>query len=51
MISVNDAERLQAKDNELSVRFDVALIDRFEGAIEAHSNVYLYRIRARAEGQ
>jgi len=50
MISVNDAERLQAKDNELSVRFDVALIDRFEGAIEAHSNVYLYRIRARATG-
>jgi len=51
MISVNDAERLQAKDSELSARFDVALIDRTEGAIEAHSNVYLYRIRARAEGQ
>jgi hypothetical protein len=51
MISVNDAERLQAKDSELSARFDVALIDRTEGAIEAHSNVYLYRIRARPEGQ
>ena len=49
MISVNDAERVQAKDSALSVRFDVALIAQYEGAIETRSNVYLYRIRARSD--
>ncbi len=47
MISVNEPERLRSRDSELSVYFEVTLIDQWEGAIETHSNVYLYRIQAR----
>ncbi|HRH39034.1 MAG TPA: hypothetical protein PK760_11840, partial [Flavobacteriales bacterium] len=49
LISVNDSESIRSRDSELSTEFDVALIDKCEGAIEAHSNVYLYRIGARPE--
>ncbi|MBK8339505.1 MAG: hypothetical protein IPK99_05600 [Flavobacteriales bacterium] len=51
MISVNEPERLRSRDSELSVGFDVALIDKFEGAIESRSNVYLYRIHARSDAR
>jgi hypothetical protein len=48
---VNDPEYLRSRDTEVSDSYELTLLDRHEGAIEGHSNVYLYRIRARAEGQ
>jgi hypothetical protein len=48
MISVNDPQRMRTLDSELSADFDLSTIDQWEGAIEAHSNVYLYRIHARS---
>ncbi|HMQ74926.1 MAG TPA: hypothetical protein PKE21_11655 [Flavobacteriales bacterium] len=50
MISVNEPGRLLSVDGELSAAFEVTLVDRWEGAIEPRSNVYLYRITRRPEG-
>lgn len=51
MISVNDPEDLRSRDSEVADAYELTLLDRYEGAIEGHSNVYLYRIRARVEGK
>ncbi|MBL8002521.1 MAG: hypothetical protein JNL05_11210 [Flavobacteriales bacterium] len=50
MISVNDPDRLRDRDKALHDAFELTLLDRHEGAIEAHSNVYLYRVVQRAAG-
>jgi hypothetical protein len=50
MISVNDPEYLRSRDSEVADAYELTLLDRYEGAIEGHSNVYLYRIRTRAVG-
>lgn len=51
MISVNDPDHIRSRDSEVDGAFELTLIDRHEGAIEGHSNVYLYRIRARVGDQ
>ena len=46
---MNDPEYLRSRVSEVYEAYELTLLDRHEGAIEGHSNVYLYRIRARTE--
>jgi hypothetical protein len=50
MISVNEPDRLHARDKALYDAFELTLLDSYEGAIEARSNVYLYRVIQRDTG-
>ena len=50
MISVNEPDRLRSRDKALHDAFDLTLLGSYEGAIEARSNVYLYRVMQRATG-
>lgn len=50
MISVNEPDRLRSRDKALHDAFDLTLLGSYEGAIEARSNVYLYRVMQRARG-
>ncbi|MBS1610831.1 MAG: hypothetical protein JSS70_19170 [Bacteroidetes bacterium] len=47
MISVNPPDILSKVDSLLEKKYQVALVDKREGAIERSSNLYLYKIEAR----